>query len=183
MPYKRKGNCVYKETGAKVGCSKDTDTAEKYMKALYAAELKEGFNINVIDPDQPEISIEIPEPSNTMANFVSTLFASRTQAHIFHLQTPSFAAHKALNEYYDEIIDLVDGIIESYQGRYGILRGYKSESIWMEDEGSVVKYFEALCMYVEKNRNVLPQDSYIQNQVDEVVSLIESTKYKLKFLH
>ena len=53
----------------------------------------------------------------------------------------------------------------------------------MEDEGSVVKYFEALCMYVEKNRNVLPQDSYIQNQVDEVVSLIESTKYKLKFLH
>lgn len=133
--------------------------------------------------NQPEISIEIPESTNPMANFVSTLFASRTQAHIFHLQTPSFAAHKALNEYYDEIVDLVDGIIESYQGRYGILRGYKSESIWMEDEGSVVKYFEALCMYVEKNRNVLPQDSYIQNQVDEVVSLIESTKYKLKFLH
>jgi len=133
--------------------------------------------------NQPEISIEIPESINPMANFVSTLFASRTQAHIFHLQTPSFAAHKALNEYYDEIVDLVDGIIESYQGRYGILRGYKNESAWMEDEGSVVKYFEALCMYVEKNRNVLPQDSYIQNQVDEVVSLIESTKYKLKFLH
>jgi len=183
MPYKRKGNCVYKETGAKVGCSKDADAAEKYMKALYAAELKEGFDINTINPDQPEISIEIPEPSNTMANFVSTLFASRTQAHIFHLQTPSFAAHKALNEYYDEIVDLVDGIIESYQGRYGILRGYKSEGAWIEDEGSVVKYFEALCMYVEKNRNVLPQDSYIQNQVDEVVALLESTKYKLKFLH
>ena len=179
MPYKRKGNCVYKETGAKVGCSKDTDTAEKYMKALYAAELKERFDISTINPDQPEISIEIPEPSNTMANFVSTLFASRTQAHIFHLQTPSFAAHSALNTYYDEIVGLVDGIIESYQGRYGILRGYKSESIWMEDEGSVVKYFEALCMFVEKNRGSLPQDSYIQNQIDAFVELIESTKYKL----
>ena len=183
MPYKRKGNCVYKETGAKVGCSKDAVGAEKYMKALYAAELKEGFDITTIDPDQPEISIEIPEPSNTMANFMSTLFASRTQAHIFHLQTTSFAAHKALNEYYDEIVDLVDGIIESYQGRYGILKGYKCEGTWLEDEGSVIKYFEALCMYVEKNRNVLPQDSYIQNQIDEVVALLESTKYKLKFLH
>ena len=182
MPYKRKGNCVYKETGAKVGCSKDTDTAEKYMKALYAAELKEGFDINVIDPDQPEISIEIPEPSNTMANFVSTLFASRTQAHIFHLQTPSFAAHKALNEYYDEIVDLADGIVESYQGRYGIITGYKGEGQWIEDITQVVKYFEALCMYVEKNRVSLVQDSYIQNQIDEVVALIESTKYKLSKL-
>ena len=38
MPYNRKGNCVYKETGDKVGCSKTPSGAEKYMKALYAAE-------------------------------------------------------------------------------------------------------------------------------------------------
>lgn len=35
MPYKRKGNCVYKKSGKKVGCSK---TPKKYMRALYAAE-------------------------------------------------------------------------------------------------------------------------------------------------
>ena len=51
------------------------------------------------------------------------------------------------------------------------------------DENIVAKYFEALCMYVEKNRQLLPQDSYIQNQVDEIVALIESTKYKLIYLH
>jgi hypothetical protein len=38
-------------------------------------------------------------------------------------------------------------------------------------------------MYVEKNRVSLVQDSYIQNQIDEVVALIESTKYKLVNLH
>jgi hypothetical protein len=183
MPYTRKGNCVYKETGKKMGCSKDAAAAEKYMSALYAAELKEDFDSSTIDPNQPEISIEIPEPSSMMANFISTLFASRTQAHIFHLQTTSFAVHKALNKYYDEIVDVADGIVESYQGRYGIIKGYKSEGAWMEDEGSVLKYFEALSMYVEKNRTVLPQDTYIQNQIDELVALIESTKYKLKFLH
>jgi hypothetical protein len=123
-------------------------------------------------------------PTEVMANFVSTLFHSRTQAHTFHFQTNSFTAHKALNKYYDSIIDLVDSLIESYQGRYGILKGYKGMADVLEyDENVVVKYFEALCMYVEKNRPLLPQDSYIQNQVDEIVALIESTKYKLIYLH
>jgi hypothetical protein len=49
----------------------------------------------------------------------------------------------------------------------------------MEDVTKSIPYFEALCLYVEKNRGSLPQDSYIQNQVDEVITLIESTKYKL----
>ena len=190
MPYNRKGNCVYKETGKKMGCSKDTSAAEKYMSALYASEkgnIKEGFEPDTIDPNEPElaITVELPNPTKLMASFISTLFSSRTQAHIFHLQVTgpgSFAAHSALNTYYDEIIGLTDGIVESYQGRYGIITGYKGEGQWIEDITQVVKYFEALCMYVEKNRVSLVQDSYIQNQIDEVVALIESTKYKLSKL-
>jgi len=190
MPYTRKGNCVYKETGKKMGCSKDAAAAEKYMKALYAAEsgnIKEGYEPDTIDPNQPElaITVELPNPIKLMANFISTLFSSRTQAHIFHLQVTgpgSFAAHKALNEYYDDIVDLADGIVESFQGRYGIITGYKGEGQWIEDTAQIVKYFEALCMFVEKNRVSLVQDSYIQNQIDEVIALIESTKYKLSKL-
>lgn len=182
MPYVRKGNCVYKETGKKVGCSKSVEGAEKYLKALYASEMKE--DLETPEPSiTPQITVAIEEPVNEMANFISTLFASRTQAHIFHLQTPSFAKHKALNDYYDEIIDLADGLVESYQGRYGILKGYKADAPWLEDENGVIEYFESLCQYVEETRANLPQDSYIQNQVDEVVALIESTKYKLKFLN
>jgi hypothetical protein len=114
--------------------------------------------------------------------FIGTLMQSRNQAHIFHLQTPSFAAHKALQDYYEEIVELIDGLVESYQGRYGILRGYKMEGIIKEDD-SAVTYFEGLCKFVEIIRTKLPQDSYIQNEIDNVVNLIESTKYKLKFLH
>lgn len=117
----------------------------------------------------------------TVAQFVSTLFASRTQAHIFHLQTTSFAQHSALNAYYDGIIGLTDGFIETYQGRYGILRGYSSPSSFREDD-STIKYFEGLNKYVELTREKLPQDSYLQNQIDEIVALIESTVYKLKYL-
>ena len=187
MPYTRKGNCVYKETGKKMGCSKDAAAAEKYMKALYAAEsgnLKEGFEPETIDPNQPElaVSIELPNPTQVMASFVSTFFASRTQAHIFHLQVKgpgAYAAHIALQGYYEGILPLIDALVESFQGRYGIITGYKCEGQWIENPTDAVKYFEALSMYIEKNRSTLPQDSYIQNQIDTFVELVESTKYKL----
>ena len=121
-----------------------------------------------------------------IGQFVSTLFASRTQAHIYHLQTKSegsFAAHSALNIYYNEIVELIDGLVESYQGKYGVVTGYVNVSLqeFQNCEG-VIAYFTMLCDYVEKSRQLVAQDSYIQNQVDEIVALIYSTLYKLRTL-
>jgi hypothetical protein len=118
-----------------------------------------------------------------VGQFVSTLMASRTQAHIFHLQTPSYAAHKALNKYYDEIVDLIDGLVESYQGKYGIITGYGNIALQeYQSCEAIIMFFETLCMYVEKSRGMVAQDSYLQNQIDEIVTLIKSTIYKLRFL-
>ena len=118
-----------------------------------------------------------------VGQFISTLLSSRTQAHVYHLQTPSFAAHKALNEYYDAIIDLVDGFVESYQGKYGIVKGYTNiDLLEYQSCEEIIKYFTALMMFVERARTQVPQDSYLQNQVDEIIALIASTLYKFKFL-
>ena len=118
-----------------------------------------------------------------IGQFISTLFASRTQAHIFHLQTPSFAAHKALNEYYENIVDIIDGLVESYQGKYGIITGYVNVTIQEYQSCDGIKmYFTTLCALIEKSRSMICQDSYIQNQVDEVVAEINSLLYKLKYL-
>lgn len=118
------------------------------------------------------------------ALFIGTLMQSRNQAHIYHLQVEgpgAFAAHKALQDYYEGIVDLIDGLVESYQGRYGILRGYRMDSAIKEDNNPEM-YFEGLSKFVEMIRTKVPQDSYIQNEIDNVVNLVESTKYKLKFL-
>ena len=116
------------------------------------------------------------------AKLVSFLFHSRTQAHVFHLQTTSFAEHKALNDYYDGIIDLVDRLVESYQGKYGVLRGYSNYSILeYTDKNQVITYFEALVNKVYTLREGIT-DSYFQNQVDTIMELLESTLYKLKCL-
>lgn len=118
---------------------------------------------------------------NQIGLFLGTLMQSRNQAHIYHLQVQgpgSFAAHKALQEYYEGIVPLVDVIAEGIQGRYGIITGYRMPESIRED-GNAKMYFEGLCKFVEMIRQDIPQDSYIQNQVDTVVDLIESTKYKL----
>jgi len=117
------------------------------------------------------------------AKLISFLFHSRTQAHVFHLQTTSFAEHKALNDYYDEIIELVDGLVESYQGKYGVLKGYSNYGILeYTDKNQVITYFEALVSKVCALRDSVT-DSYLQNQIDTVLELIESTLYKLKCLN
>jgi hypothetical protein len=118
-----------------------------------------------------------------VGQFISTLMSARTQAHVFHLQTPSFAAHKALNEFYDEIVDTIDGLVESYQGKYGIVQGYGNVALqeYQSCDG-IILYFTTLVNFLEKSRSMIAQDSYIQNQIDELVALIYSLLYKLRFL-
>ena len=117
-----------------------------------------------------------------VGQFISTLMSARTQAHIFHLQTPSFAAHKALNEFYDEIVDTIDTLVESYQGKYGIINDYVCFGLMnYTNKQQVLQYFEALSATVCEMRKTIT-DSYLDNQIDEIITLINSTLYKLKCL-
>jgi hypothetical protein len=118
---------------------------------------------------------------DTVAKFISTLLHSREQAHIFHLQTTSYAAHKALQGYYEDIVDLIDTYVESYQGRYGIITGYTPAS-QIYEEAATLKYFIGLQSFVDTIRQELPADGELNNTVDEISGLISSTVYKLKFL-
>ena len=119
---------------------------------------------------------------------ISTLMASRDQAHIFHWQTTgpgSFAAHLALATYYEAIPDMIDARVETYQGKYGIISGYTpAEQFADYNDLQVVNYFKALGAYVEKTRTnpEFPQDAYLQNIVDEMHVLIYSTLYKMENL-
>lgn len=119
---------------------------------------------------------------NNFAEMISLILHSRNQAHIFHWQTKSYAEHKALNDYYDEIVPLVDDLVESFQGKYGIIQNFKSYEInnYTSVSGTI-KYFKGLFSKIEKLRNSC-KDSYIQNQIDTVEELIETTLYKLRFL-
>jgi hypothetical protein len=122
------------------------------------------------------------ESKSSLITLVSRLLDSQRQVHIFHLQTKSFSEHKALQEYYENIDGIVDGIVESYQGKYGILTGWKSVGTQeYQSNEQVITYLKGLADEVAKVYTIV-KDTYIQNQLDEVTALINSTLYKLRFL-
>lgn len=121
--------------------------------------------------------------ANTMNNyspFLSKLLNSVTITHIMHLQSTSFANHMALGDFYEGLDDLVDSLIESTQGKYGLVEGYAYDA--SESTQPPLQYLIGLSEYVANARNDMPQDSEIQNIIDEIASLIDSTVYKLRFL-
>jgi len=113
---------------------------------------------------------------------ISYLFHSRTQTHIFHIQTQSYAEHMALNVYYDGIVPLIDGIVESYQGKYGIVKGYSNFNLMeYNNTQQVVAYLETLCKAIYDVYQII-EDTNIQNLLDGITDLIKSTIYKLQNL-
>jgi hypothetical protein len=72
--------------------------------------------------------------------------------------------------------------VESYQGKYGIIKNFKTFKVEQyRNNKKTISYFERLLDIIEENRDSV-DDSYIQNQIDTVQELINSTIYKLKFL-
>ena len=120
--------------------------------------------------------------TSDLVDMIATLLHSQTQVHIFHLQTKTYSEHKALQNYYEGIDGLVDSIVESYQGKYEIITGYKTiKTVDYKSTEQVISYFKELDKNIEKNRTSV-KESYIQNQIDTVQELIYSTLYKLRFL-
>jgi hypothetical protein len=134
------------------------------------------------DDDDDEEDDQEDDGNEDFCEMVCNILHSRNQAHVFHLQTQSFAEHRALNNYYDGVVDLFDGIIESYQGKYGIIKNFKTFKIEQyKNCKKTISYFEKLLDIIDENRESI-EDTYIQNQIDTVQELINSTIYKLKFL-
>jgi DNA-binding ferritin-like protein len=119
-----------------------------------------------------------------MEELASLLLQSRTQAHSFHLGVKGVGAHSAhlaLGEYYDSIVGLIDGLIEAYQGKEGLIQlsgiGTLDKN---NDIKNIIKYFDTLCNMIARLReNPKLKDSWIQNDIDTIISLLYKTKYKL----
>ena len=120
--------------------------------------------------------------SNPFVEMVSKLRFSVEQTQVYHWQSQSYSEHIALNEYYDGIPDIVDGIVESYQGKYGIQKGYRLFEVRdYSTPEEVINFLKQLDEDVEMLRQSI-KETYIQNQIDNVLQLIETTVYKLENL-
>lgn len=152
--------------------------------------------INVDQPtQQPQVQQPVENTENevkeesktTSVSLFSKIFESREMSHIYHLQVNgeqgSHAAHLALGSYYDGINELLDELIETYQGQYGIVDGYDLIDTKDTRTKEKVAYFEEVVEYIKNARKCISEeDTHLHNIIDEMVALLYKTLYKLKFL-
>jgi len=124
--------------------------------------------------------------SDPITELVFELLNTVTKVHINHLRVNgpgAFAAHTAMGVFYDEIGDLADSIAEQYQGVTEKIISYPTtvEIPTMSTAEDCLSYMRTLYEMVNSAQTYCTY-SEIDNTLDEVKSLINSTKYKLLFL-
>lgn len=120
--------------------------------------------------------------AKTIEEFLGTLQQSTVETWKEHLKTDKYSAHIALNDFYEDIVELVDSLIEEYQGKYGVVKDLKN--IMTSEKLGAIKYLEELHELAASGRAELidEKDSELQSDIDAILSLIDSTLYKLKEL-
>lgn len=111
--------------------------------------------------------------------FVSMALMGRDMAHLAHWKTKSYAEHKALGEFYDGLLDLIDGFVEQYQGAYG--KRMDIERAEDDKKGSIREVLDYQAEWLEMYRYQICErdESALQNTIDEILRLYQSTAYLL----
>lgn len=126
-------------------------------------------------------SCGVTEPcssSVTLGNFFGTIQECVSIVWRFHLKTRIYRYHDALNKFYEKALDIVDDIIEQYQGICGICEEPFVNCI-VGDGKTEGEYLTELKAFVENNKCVLGDHSEINSTIDELLGLIDSTLYKI----
>lgn len=114
-------------------------------------------------------------------DLAALLFASRDYAHRSHLRTGSYAQHKALNEFYDELTNSLDRLIEAYQGRHSVI---EIPFIDVPSNMNPVLVLSEHLKIIEAVRDkAIGEDRPLQNLVDDICTIYLQTIYKLKVLN
>lgn len=111
-----------------------------------------------------------------LGTIIGILFMSRTYSHIAHLKTGSYAKHKALNEFYDSVVDMADSLAEASQGLYGKLEIPYLNMIGKIDDpiGGITSQLKA----IEKLIGNIDEE-YLKNILQEIQALYRKTLYLL----
>lgn len=113
----------------------------------------------------------------THVQFISFLFELEMNLHIAHLQTQSYAEHMALG-IWDDIADFRDSYAELLQ-KDEILKGYTPPVVREVSSSIIIRNAVGI---VQRYRSTLTETN-LQNEVDTLLTTLETALYKLKFLH
>ena len=143
-------------------------------------EIKEDIDTLLEAPQAPDGQPQIdPMMMRQKAGeFLMRVRAASTAAHVSHLTTHSYAQHVAMGSFYEDIIPIIDEFLESFMGRYGIPDAFPPVT---EKNYDPLTILGNLTKWIDVNRAAFP-NSELQNIIDEMLTLINRTGYKVREL-
>lgn len=116
----------------------------------------------------------------TIEEFFGTLQESVVMTWRKHLKTKKYSSHMALDEYYKDAPELIDGLIEAWQGTHDKVEDYVN-LLKGKDFDTAVDYLTELRKITKEGRKLM-DSSELESDVDSILSLIDGVIYKLKEL-
>lgn len=111
---------------------------------------------------------------------VSKIFALRDESHLAHWKTRSYAQHKALDELYNGLVEHIDGIVEAYQGCYGLIGDIPQGQ---QSREGILECLTETANWIAANREkIADNNTVLENLIDGLGDLMATTAYKLRFL-
>lgn len=116
---------------------------------------------------------------------VEELFGTLQQAVVGswrkHLRTAKYGKHEALDEFYKEMPEKVDALIEAWMGANGKKIG-EFENLLKSANYNTLSYLKELKKICKQGYTILGDNDELKSLLDDVVNLINSTLYKVKEL-
>lgn len=116
---------------------------------------------------------------NKAEQFVSMALLGRDLAHLAHWKTKSYAEHKALGEFYEGLLELIDTFVEQYQGYYGKRMDIKREEGESDKDIATLLDYQAEWIELYRYQVCEREDSAMQNTIDEILRLYQTTAFLL----
>ena len=116
-------------------------------------------------------------------NIIGPLIKYQQQLRVFHWQTKIYAEHKAFGKTYEQLDDLIDNFIETYQGRYGRVKPttiYKIELKSLDSDNTLNECLSEAINYL-KGMSTELKDTDLLNLRDEMLGVYHRLKYLLTF--
>jgi hypothetical protein len=135
--------------------------------------------------------------SGPACELVARCFAARTSIHYAHLAAKTYAAHIALNEFYEGIVDPTDEFAECYMGIFGQFDAADFPTIRLAT-GVPIQQLTDLRKWITENREECCEAyddkdgeqaesndidcTELGNLIDNILAVIDRSLYKLKYL-
>lgn len=117
----------------------------------------------------------------TIEELFGTLQMSVVSGWRKHLRTAKYAKHEALDEFYKEMPEKVDALIEAWMGAHGKKIG-SFQNILSSSNMNTLKYLGELKRVCKEGYNLINDNDELKSLLDDIVNLINSTLYKVKEL-